>query len=78
MNKQFKISMRGSTYYFLNALNEDQILKLQQFARQFYVSNPSYSNENDDTVVEYFFAQVKQTFGIVLNRVNITAVLVIK
>lgn len=59
MDKLFKISMRGSAYYFLNALSEDQVSTLQQFARQFYASNPSHDNEDDDAVVEHFFAQVK-------------------
>lgn len=78
MNKLIELSVRGSIYFCLGSLSEDQLDNLQQFAKRFYVSNPVYEHEPDDEIMKCFTLAVKQAFDIELTNISVTAVLVIK
>ena len=54
MKKLFELSVRGSVYFYLSTISEEQMFKLKQFASQFYRSNPVYENKPDDEIAEYF------------------------
>lgn len=78
MNKLIELSVRGSLYFYLGSLSENQLKHLRQFAKQFYMSNPVCEYASDDEVMKCFTLAVKQTFGIELTNIPVTAVLVIK
>lgn len=78
MDMLIEISIKGSTYYFLNSLNHHQITNLQEFSKKFYTANPEHSNKSDDTILELFISEVHKTFGITLTKIPVTTVLVIK
>ena len=78
MNKLIQISIKGSIYYSINPLSQNQITNLQKFAQEFYTSTPLYSRESDESILEQFVSTVHQTLGITLTIVPITTVLVIK
>lgn len=74
----FEVSIRGSLYFYLSTISEQQVSQLQQFANQFYRSNSAYKYRADDEIMECFTISVKQKFDIELERIPVTAVLVIK
>lgn len=78
MNKLIELSVRGSLYFYLSTVSEKQLFQLRQFASQFYRSSPSYKYKSDDEIMKRFTIAAKQTFGIELERIPITTVLVIK
>jgi len=78
LNKLIELSVRGSIYFYFGLLSEDQLNNLQQFAKQFCISNPVYEHESDDVIMKCFTLAVKQAFGIELTNIPVTAVLVIK
>lgn len=78
MKKLFEVSIRGSLYFYLSTISEQQVSQLQQFANQFYRSNSAYKYRADDEIMECFTISVKQKFDIKLERIPVTAVLVIK
>lgn len=78
MKKLFEVSIRGSLYFYLSTISEQQVSQLQQFANQFYRSNSSYKYRADDEIMACFTISVKQKFDIELERIPVTAVLVIK
>lgn len=77
MKKLFELSVRGSVYFYLSTISEEQMFKLKQFASQFYRSNPVYENKPDDEIAEYFTASAKQKFDIELESIPVSAVFVI-
>ena len=78
MKKLFELSVRGSLYFYLSTISEQQLSQLQQFANQFYRSNPVYEHCTDDEIMVCFTVSVKQKFDIELESIPVTAVLVIK
>lgn len=78
MKKLFELSVRGSISFYLGTISEKQLSQLQQFSSQFYKSNPMYEHQTDDEIMKCFTVAVKQKFDIELERVSVTAVLVIK
>lgn len=78
MKKFFELSVRGSLYYYVSAISENQLSQLQQFASQFYRSNPVCKCQTDDEIKECFSISVKQKFDVEIESVPMAAVLVIK
>lgn len=78
MDKLIEISIKGSTYYFINCLSQNEITNLQEFSKEFYASNPVHSKYSEETILNRFVSEVHKTFGIALTRIPISAVLVIK
>ena len=78
MEKLFELSVKGSLYFYLSVISEKQILQLKQFSSQFYKSNPVCQHQTDDEIMESFIAAVKQEFGIELESIPVTDVIVIK
>ena len=78
MCKLIEVSIRGSTYYFLNDLDSEQIALLKHFASQFYPSNPKYRSETDDSIAKHFVLAVQTEFNITLRNTAPSAVLIIK
>lgn len=78
MKKLFELSVRGSLYYCMSAISENQLSQLRQFASQFYRSNPACTCQTDDEIKEYFAMAVKRKFDIEIENVPVAAVLVIK
>ena len=78
MKKLFELSVRGSVYFYLSTISEEQMSQLKQFASRFYQSNPIYEGQTDDEIKECFTVAVKQKLNIVLENIPVTAVLVIK
>lgn len=60
MKKLFEVSIRGSLYFYLSTISEQQVSQLQQFANQFYRSNSAYKYRADDEIMECFTISVKQ------------------
>ena len=78
MKKLFELSVRGSVYFYLSTISEDQMSQLKQFTSQFYQTNPIYEDQTDDEIKECFTIAVKQKLNIALENIPVTAVLVIK
>ena len=78
MNQLIELSVRGSMYFYLSTVSEILLFQLQQFASQFYSSSPSYKFKSDDEIMSLFTVAARQTFGIELERIPVTTVLVIK
>ena len=78
MKKLFELSVRGSLYFYMSTISEEQLSQLQQFANQFYRSNPVYAHQSDNEIVECFATVVKQELDIEFESVPMTAVLVLK
>lgn len=78
MKKLFEVSIRGFIYFYLSTISEQQLPQIQQFANQFYRSNPVYGYRTDDEIMACFTISVKQKFDIELENIPVTAVLVIK
>lgn len=78
MGKLFELSVRGSLYYYMSAISENQLSQLQQFASQFYRSNPACKCQTDDEIKECFAMAVKRKFDIEIENIPVAAVLVIK
>ena len=78
MSKLIELSVRGSIYFYLSSASEKQLYYLQQFAKQFYMSNPMYEHKSDDEIMKCFTIAVKQTFGVELRNIPLTTVFVIK
>ena len=68
MKKLFEVSIRGSLYFYLSTISEQQVSQLQQFANQFYRSNSAYKYRADDEIMACFTISVKQEFDIELVR----------
>ena len=73
MKKLFEVSIRGSLYFYLSTISEQQVSQLQQFANQFYRSNSAYKYRADDEIMACFTISVKQKFDIELERIPVTA-----
>ena len=54
MKKLFEVSIRGSLYFYLSTISEQQVSQLQQFANQFYRSNSAYKYRADDEIMACF------------------------
>lgn len=78
MNKLLEVSVSGSTYYFLNPLDLEQLANIQRLSKQLYVPNPSFKNMSDDAIIEHFILKVQQVLDISLTKISVAAVIVIK
>ena len=78
MNKLIELSVKGSLYFYLCPISENQLLKLKQFATEFYISNVPHQPQSDDEIAKKFVSSANQILDIELEKVHIDSVIVIK
>lgn len=71
------ISVRGTTYFFLNTFSRKELLLLKKLSNN-YRMNTSLFNNNNEEIIKQFILDANILLNISLQLVNIEEILIIK